>query len=129
MIIWFSSEKAKEALFYSYQRHINGFAAVLDEEKAAEIESKKAHKYSNIINGLSCFCFSLILMSSNWLVFRTEHPDVVSVFLNQKNELHTTHSWDFMDMEDRNGFVPSDSLFKKARYGEDTIIANLDTGN
>ncbi|MED6183586.1 hypothetical protein PIB30_039166 [Stylosanthes scabra] len=30
-------EKAKEAIFYSYNKHINGFAALLEEEKAAEI--------------------------------------------------------------------------------------------
>ncbi|KAJ1390356.1 Peptidase S8/S53 domain [Sesbania bispinosa] len=32
-----SHEKAKEAIFYSYNKHINGFAAVLEEEEAAEI--------------------------------------------------------------------------------------------
>ncbi|CAH2069391.1 unnamed protein product [Thlaspi arvense] len=32
-----SHESAKEAIFYSYKRHINGFAAVLDENEAAEI--------------------------------------------------------------------------------------------
>lgn len=35
-----SQEKAKEALIYSYNRHINGFAALLEEEKAAEISSE-----------------------------------------------------------------------------------------
>jgi len=34
-----------------------------------------------------------------------------------------------MDMERVDGVVPSDSVFWKARYGEDTIIAHLDTGN
>nr|GMD03543.1 subtilisin-like protease SBT5.3 [Ipomoea batatas] len=32
-----SSDKAKDAIFYSYTRHINGFAAMLEEEEAAEI--------------------------------------------------------------------------------------------
>ncbi|KAL5574814.1 hypothetical protein UlMin_016513 [Ulmus minor] len=32
-----STEKAKNAIFYSYQRYINGFAANLEEEEAAEI--------------------------------------------------------------------------------------------
>ncbi|XP_052109824.1 subtilisin-like protease SBT5.4 [Arachis duranensis] len=32
-----SVEKAKEAIFYSYNKYINGFAAVLDEEEAAKI--------------------------------------------------------------------------------------------
>ncbi|KAL2956172.1 hypothetical protein AAZX31_18G070700 [Glycine max] len=32
-----SHEKAKEAIFYSYNKHINGFAVVLEEEDAQEI--------------------------------------------------------------------------------------------
>ncbi|KAK7363882.1 hypothetical protein VNO77_06042 [Canavalia gladiata] len=89
-----SYEKAKEAIIYSYTRHINGFAAMLEEEEAANIAKRS---------------------------------DVVSVFLNKGRKLHTTHSWDFMTLE-RNGVIPPDSLFRKARYGEDTILAHLDTG-
>lgn len=57
-----------------------------------------------------------------------EHPEVVSVFLNKGRKLHTTRSWDFMMMENVNGVVPPSSVWKKARFGEDSIIANLDTG-
>ncbi|KAI4306261.1 hypothetical protein L6164_029554 [Bauhinia variegata] len=89
-----SHEKAKEAIFYSYNRHINGFAAVLEEEEAAEI---------------------------------AKNPNVVSVFLNKGHELHTTRTWEFLGLE-RNGIVPTHSVWNKGRYGEDTIIANLDTG-
>ncbi|KAF8409798.1 hypothetical protein HHK36_005877 [Tetracentron sinense] len=89
-----SNEKAKEAIFYSYTRHINGFAATLEEEEAAEI---------------------------------AKHPTVVSVFLNKGRKLHTTHSWSFLGLE-KNGVIPSNSIWKKARFGEDTIIGNLDTG-
>lgn len=42
--LWFlihSHEKAKEAIYYSYNKHINGFAAVLEEEEAAKIASKR----------------------------------------------------------------------------------------
>ena len=35
-----SAEIAKEKIFYSYTRNINGFAAILDEEEAAAIASK-----------------------------------------------------------------------------------------
>ncbi|XP_020230724.1 subtilisin-like protease SBT5.4 [Cajanus cajan] len=90
-----SNEKAKESIIYSYTRHINGFAVMLEEEEAAEI---------------------------------AKHPDVVSVFLNKGRKLHTTHSWQFMELERNNGVIPPDSLFRKARYGEDTIVAHLDTG-
>jgi len=34
-----STEKAKEAIFYSYNKNINGFAAILDEDEAAEVAS------------------------------------------------------------------------------------------
>lgn len=36
-----STEKAESAIFYSYQRYINGFAATLDEKQASEIASKE----------------------------------------------------------------------------------------
>ncbi|KAG8385917.1 hypothetical protein BUALT_Bualt03G0095100 [Buddleja alternifolia] len=89
-----SKEKAKDAIFYSYKRHINGFAALLEEEEAAEI---------------------------------AKHPNVFSVFQNQGKKLHTTHSWDFLMLE-RDGVVHPSSIWKKARFGEDTIIGNLDSG-
>jgi len=56
-----------------------------------------------------------------------EHPNVVSIFLNKKYELHTTRSWDFLGLE-RGGGFPKDSLWKKS-LGKDIIIGNLDTGN
>ncbi|KAI4351494.1 hypothetical protein L6164_005860 [Bauhinia variegata] len=89
-----SLKEAKEAIFYSYTRHINGFAAVLEEEAAAEI---------------------------------AKNPKVVSVFLNKGLKLHTTHSWGFLGLE-RNGVIPRSSLWERARFGEDVIIGNLDTG-
>lgn len=56
-----------------------------------------------------------------------ENPKVVSVFLNRGRKLQTTHSWEFMLQEVNNKVIPN-SLWNKARFGEDTIIANLDTG-
>ncbi|XP_077222669.1 subtilisin-like protease SBT5.3 [Tasmannia lanceolata] len=89
-----SKEKAKDAIFYSYTKHINGFSANLEEEEAKEL---------------------------------SEHPNVISIFENKGKKLHTTRSWEFMALE-KDGVVPSESLWTKARFGEDTIIANLDTG-
>ena len=57
----------------------------------------------------------------------TEHPDVVSVFKSQLRELHTTRSWEFLGLQ-RNGKVNGNSAWKKAKFGQDVIIANLDTG-
>ncbi|KAF2596179.1 hypothetical protein F2Q68_00011063 [Brassica cretica] len=90
-----SHEKARNAIFYSYDRHINGFAAVLEEEEAEAI---------------------------------SKHPNVISVFLDKGKKLHTTHSWEFMQLE-KDGVIPSSSLWSKARLGEDTIIGNIDTGS
>ena len=39
-----STVKAKDAIIYSYTRHINGFAAMLDEKEAAEIESEEYNR-------------------------------------------------------------------------------------
>ncbi|OMO83803.1 hypothetical protein CCACVL1_11166, partial [Corchorus capsularis] len=89
-----SSDIAKEKIFYSYTQNINGFAAVLNEEEAAQI---------------------------------AKHPNVVSVFLNKGRKLHTTRSWDFLRLENA-GVISSSSLWIKARFGEGTIIGNLDTG-
>lgn len=36
----YSIKKAKDAIFYSYTRHINGFAAILEDEEAAALSSK-----------------------------------------------------------------------------------------
>lgn len=33
----YSNKSAKDVIFYSYTRHINGFAAILEEEEAADI--------------------------------------------------------------------------------------------
>ncbi|CAL5198117.1 unnamed protein product [Lathyrus oleraceus] len=88
-----STEKAKEAMIYSYNKYINGFAAMLDEDEAKEI---------------------------------AKHPNVVSLFLNKRYELHTTRSWEFLGLE-RGGVYPTDSVWKKT-LGEDIIIGNLDTG-
>ncbi|CAO2814391.1 unnamed protein product [Amaranthus hypochondriacus] len=91
-----SRENAKNAIFYSYTRHINGFAAILEEEQALNI---------------------------------AKHPNVISVFPNEGRKLHTTRSWSFLGLED-NGQIPApaSSLWEKSRFGQHTIIANLDTG-
>ncbi|CAL5042001.1 unnamed protein product [Urochloa decumbens] len=87
--------KAREAIFYSYTEHINGFAATLEPAHAAAL---------------------------------AKHPSVVSVFPNRGRKLQTTRSWQFMGLERAAGDVPPWSAWETARYGEDTIIGNLDSG-
>jgi len=52
---------------------------------------------------------------------------VVSIFENKENRMYTTHSWDFLGFE-KNGVPSLYSLQKKANFGEDIIIGNLDSG-
>ncbi|KAM7268089.1 hypothetical protein ACFE04_010255 [Oxalis oulophora] len=91
-----SREKARDSIFYSYTytKHVNGFAAKLEEEDAVQI---------------------------------AQHPSVVSVFVNSGKRMHTTNSWEFMLLE-KNGVTLPHSLWKKAKYGENVIIANIDSG-
>ncbi|KAG6748806.1 hypothetical protein POTOM_048742 [Populus tomentosa] len=118
-----SREFAEDAIFYSYTRHINGFAATLEDEVAAEIASEKP-----LLLLLCLFpCFVSFVITELSSLSNAEHPRVVSVFLNQGRKQHTTHSWSFLGLE-KDGVVPSSSIWKKARFGEDTIIGNLDTG-
>ncbi|XP_038713495.1 subtilisin-like protease SBT5.3 [Tripterygium wilfordii] len=90
-----NTKKAKDAIFYHYTRNINGFAAMLHEEEAIEIQ---------------------------------KHPDVISVFQSNERKLQTTRSWGFLGLETKSGEVPRSSVWNKSRFGEDVIIANLDSG-
>ncbi|XP_058772779.1 subtilisin-like protease SBT5.4 [Vicia villosa] len=87
-------------------------------EKAKE---SMIYSYTRNINGFAA------ILDENEASDIAEHPNVVSVLLNRGRKLHTTRSWEFMSME-HNGVAPTGSIFRKARYGEDTIIGNLDTG-
>ncbi|KAL2317011.1 hypothetical protein Fmac_030887 [Flemingia macrophylla] len=89
-----SDEMAKEAMMYSYNKHINGFAALLEEEEASEIAKNR---------------------------------NVVSIFLSKEHKLLTTRSWDFLGLE-KNGRIPANSAWTQARFGENIIIANIDSG-
>ncbi|MED6126135.1 hypothetical protein PIB30_075409 [Stylosanthes scabra] len=86
-----SHEKAEKAMIYSYNKHINGFAAMLEEEEAAQIAKK---------------------------------PNVVSVFLSKERKPQTTRSWEFLGLRTN----AKNTAWQKGRYGENTIIANIDTG-
>ena len=66
-----STVKAKDAIIYSYTRHINGFAAILDEKEAAEIASKEYNliQFSGFyIDGsvFLCFCPCCKLNLCSW---------------------------------------------------------------
>jgi hypothetical protein len=81
-------------------------------------------------NLILCFSISLTLFflySSAGLNFfcHQDWPGVVRVVRNRVLDLHTTRSWDFM------GVNPSPSgggILLESRFGEDSIIGVLDTG-
>ncbi|XP_038685305.1 subtilisin-like protease SBT5.3 isoform X2 [Tripterygium wilfordii] len=79
------------------------------------------YQYTGSINGFAA------ILEEGEAVEIAKHPDVVSVFLNEDHELYTTRSWSFLGLE-RDGVMLKSSTWKKARFGEDTIIGNIDTG-
>ena len=48
--------------------------------------------------------------------------------MNKGHKLQTTRSWEFLELEASNGQVLEESIWEKARYGEGSIIGNIDTG-
>ncbi|XP_031478814.1 subtilisin-like protease SBT5.4 [Nymphaea colorata] len=57
-----------------------------------------------------------------------KHPSVISVFPSRAYSLHTTRTWEFMDLAEKDGIPLLGSAWAMANFGEDVIIANLDTG-
>ncbi|EEE66000.1 hypothetical protein OsJ_21940 [Oryza sativa Japonica Group] len=57
-----------------------------------------------------------------------ERPGVVSVFPDRGRRMHTTRSWQFLGLERPDGSVPPWSPWEAARYGQNIIIGNLDSG-
>lgn len=84
----------------------------------------------HVSNFILYICIYIYSVNEVYINCHAEHPKVVSVFLNQGRQLHTTHSWEFMLMEKEiGGVIHPSSLWEKANFGEDIIIGNLDTGN
>ncbi|XP_065854731.1 subtilisin-like protease SBT5.3 [Euphorbia lathyris] len=79
------------------------------------------YSYTSYINGFAA------TLEDEEVEEISRRAEVVSVFPNEMNELHTTRSWEFLGME-KNGRIPADSIWLKARFGEDVIIGNIDTG-
>nr|GMD06590.1 subtilisin-like protease SBT5.6 [Ipomoea batatas] len=81
-----------------------------------EASASLVHSYKNVING-----FSALLTS--------EEATTLAVFPSKSSELHTTRSWDFINMYEGNGNPTSGEEFlRKAGGGKDVIIGMLDTG-
>ncbi|WCJ28411.1 Subtilase family protein [Euphorbia peplus] len=79
------------------------------------------YSYTSYINGFAA------TLEDEEVEEISKRAEVVSVFPNEMNELHTTRSWEFLGME-RHGRFPADSIWLKGRFGQDVIIGNIDTG-
>ncbi|XP_031491374.1 subtilisin-like protease SBT5.3 [Nymphaea colorata] len=79
------------------------------------------YSYTNHINGFAAH------LEEEEVAEIAKGPGVVSVFPNRRYSLHTTRTWQFLGLEE-NGLTLPGSAWEKATYGEDVIIANLDTG-
>jgi subtilisin family serine protease len=77
------------------------------------------YSYTKNINGFAA------VLSEQQAQEISNHPQVLSVFENRKRELHTTHSWNFLGLEK---YGKALGAWNKAKFGEDVIIGNLDTG-
>ncbi|XP_010942535.1 subtilisin-like protease SBT5.3 [Elaeis guineensis] len=99
--------------------HYELLASVLGNKEKAH--DSLFYSYTSYING-----FAANLEEEEAMEI-SRYPGVISVFPNRGYKLHTTRSWEFLGLE-RDGRVPKESLWTKARFGEDIIIGNLDTG-
>ncbi|KAI4390047.1 hypothetical protein MLD38_002202 [Melastoma candidum] len=80
------------------------------------------YSYTRYINGFAA------IMSEAEAAEIAKNPNVLSVFPNRARKLHTTRSWNFLGLEKDDGVIRPSSTWEKARFGENTIIGNLDTG-
>ncbi|CAN6479646.1 unnamed protein product [Victoria cruziana] len=81
------------------------------------------YSYTNHINGFAAH------LDEEEVAEIAKEPGVISVFPSRRYSLHTTRTWHFLGMEKDGLSLPRPgSAWEKASYGEDVIIANLDTG-
>ncbi|GKV08444.1 hypothetical protein SLEP1_g20070 [Rubroshorea leprosula] len=102
--------------------HPKGVFILFKTHSGAEIARDKIfYSYTHSINGFAA------VLDEEEAVQLAKRLDVISVFPNKPRKLHTTHSWEFLRLK-RDGIIPSEAIWKKARFGKDTITGNLDTG-
>ncbi|KAG6790866.1 hypothetical protein POTOM_007035 [Populus tomentosa] len=99
--------------------HFDMLGTYLDSKE--KVEDQMLYSYTRCINGFSAVLDEAQVAALN------DNPGVVSIFENKENRMYTTHSWDFLGFE-KNGVPSLYSLQKKANFGEDIIIGNLDSG-
>ncbi|XP_062195149.1 subtilisin-like protease SBT5.3 [Phragmites australis] len=115
----YSHDESEEEYARATESHHDILGSVLGSKEMAQ--NSIFYSYTKNING---FAAHLEVRVANQIA---KHPDVVTVLESKMLKLHTTRSWDFMNLE-RDGQILPDSIWKHAKFGQDVIIANLDSG-
>ncbi|XP_042445560.1 subtilisin-like protease SBT5.3 [Zingiber officinale] len=117
------SHRPEDPLRLSHDRVVDSHYEFLGSFLGSKEDAQDAifYSYANYINGFAAN------LEDEEAAAISKHPAVISVFPNRGHKLHTTRSWEFMGVE-KNGMVLPSSIWAKAKFGEDIIIGNLDTG-
>lgn len=124
----FSKEAAKESILYNYKHGFSGFAAVL-----TPCQAKLIAGVTILVNCKLCFLsfeseFSFLISNLIYIFLcwklNADSPGVVHVIPNRILNLHTTRSWNFLEVNShiRNG------ILSKSQSGIGSIIGIMDTG-
>ncbi|XP_059629034.1 subtilisin-like protease SBT5.4 [Cornus florida] len=111
---------SEKALGQVSDSHCKFLASFLGSTKKAK--DSIFYSYQGYINGFAA------VLDEEQAAKISKDPNVVSVFKNELLQLHTTKSWNFLSLENNNGAADLNSLWTKAKHGEDIIIGNLDSG-
>uniref|UniRef100_A0A1D1XBY5 Subtilisin-like protease SDD1 n=1 Tax=Anthurium amnicola TaxID=1678845 RepID=A0A1D1XBY5_9ARAE len=114
--IVYMGERRQEEPHLAQMLHRDILSSVLGSQE--EAESTILYSYKHGFSGFS----AKLTESQAKLV--ADFPDVITVVPNHILNLHTTRSWDFLQLDP----TPMTGLLSKSRSGEGSIIGLLDTG-
>uniref|UniRef100_A0A0D9V6Q4 Uncharacterized protein n=1 Tax=Leersia perrieri TaxID=77586 RepID=A0A0D9V6Q4_9ORYZ len=83
-----------------------------------EASASFAYSYKHGFSGFAA------MLTEDQAEHLAELPEVISITPNQKHELTTTRSWDFLGLN----LEPPSELLQRSNYGEDIIIGIIDSG-
>ncbi|MQL86381.1 hypothetical protein Taro_018910 [Colocasia esculenta] len=118
------SHGIREASAEDFQRAADSHRSFLGSYLGSKQKAQEAmvYSYTKNING---FVAHLDEETAKEI---SKSPEVISVFPNKLRKLHTVNSWEFLGLE-KDGAVPDQSsIWRRASYGRDVIIGNLDSG-
>ncbi|MQM05444.1 hypothetical protein Taro_038253 [Colocasia esculenta] len=114
--IVYMGERRQEEPHLAQMLHHDILSSVLGSQEGAELSILYSYKH-----GFSGFAATL---TESQVKHIADFPGVVNVIPNHILHLHTTRSWDFLQLDP----MPINGLLSKSRSGEGSIIGLLDTG-